>query len=226
MANETESELASQSLSQEYSILSGMIYTIKSFFGWTEPVEAVQEFQEWTTKVELPRVPRKDFKKWANSLELQEAVTLTQQASAFSSRLNIDLSWLTSEQLDSHPQLKQAVSEIVAFYCLANFKASQINDDIKAVVTFQSWQDNPNSSEQREFGRTLLVNLMEKQLVAPMSPDLLLASQQERQEYAIGSILLAAEENPEGFHTILKTLVVPPQQAKPVPQAEPAAAAG
>lgn len=220
IANKTESEFA-----EEYSIFSGMIYTIKNFFGWIEPVESVDEFQEWATNVNLPRVPRQSFKKWADSLELQEAVNLTQQVSAFSSGLNIDLAWLTSEQLDSHPQLKQGVSEIIAFYCLANFKASQISDDIKAMVAFQTWQDNPNSKEQQEFGRTLLANLMEKALIAPMSPDLLLASEQERQEYAIGSILLAAEENPEEFHTVLKTLVVPPQQEEPTPQAEPEPAA-
>ena len=216
MAKKTQPELV-----EENSIPSGTMYTIKSFFGWAEPVGSVQEFQEWGTNVDLPRVPRKDFKKWMESLELPEAVKLTQQVSAFSSGLNIELGWLTSEQLNNHPQLKQAVSEMVAFYCLANFKAHQITDDIKALVAFQNWQQNPNSREQREFGRTLLTKLMEKQLVAPMSPDLLLASEEERQEHAIGSILLAAEEHSEGFHTVLKTLVASPEQPQPAPQAEP-----
>lgn len=220
MAKTTEPRLA-----EEYSIFSGMMYTIKRFFGWAEPVSSVQAFQEWGTNVNLPKVPGKEFKSWFESLELPEAIKLTKEASAFGSSLNIDLDWLTSEQLQSHPQLKQAVSEIVAFYCLANFKASQITDDLKAVIAFQNWQDNPHSKQRREFGRMLLAKLMEERLVIPMSPDLLLASQEERQEHAIGSILLAAEEHPEAFHKVLKALVVSSGQQEPPPQANAAPAA-
>ena len=94
MAKNTEAQVV-----EEYSIFSGMIYSIKNFFGWTEPVSSVQEFQEWATNVSVPRVPRQSFKKWISTLEQQEAVTLAQHASAFSSGVNIDLGWLTSEQL-------------------------------------------------------------------------------------------------------------------------------
>ena len=118
MAKKTQPELV-----EENSIPSGTMYTIKSFFGWAEPVGSVQEFQEWGTNVDLPRVPRKDFKKWMESLELPEAVKLTQQVSAFSSGLNIELGWLTSEQLNNHPQLKQAVSSTILFIMVIGWSA-------------------------------------------------------------------------------------------------------
>ncbi len=209
---------------EEFSTFSRMIYKTKSSLGLAKPVDSVQDFQVWVTNIDILDIPAEDFKSWIDSLELQDVIKFAKHVSAFSSDLNIELAWLTSENLNNNPDLKQAISEIIAFYCLANFKASQMVHDIKAWRAFQNWQQNPNSKEQREFGRILLAKLMEKQLVSPMSPELLLALKKERQEEAMASILLAAETDPKAFHSILKTVVVPVKQAEPIVQAEPTSA--
>lgn len=213
MAKTTEAKFV-----EEFSTFSSMIYKIKNFLGWAKPVGSVQDFQAWATNMDISNVPTKEFKSWIDSLELQEAIKFAKQVSVFSSDLNIELAWLAAEDLNNNAELKQAISEIIVFYCLAKFKASQITHDIKAWRAFQNWQQNPNSKEQREFGRILLAKLMEKQLISPMSPEFLLALKKERQEEAIASILLAAEKNPQAFHSILKTVVAPAKQAEPTPK--------
>ncbi|MGB0388997.1 MAG: hypothetical protein ACPGWR_29595 [Ardenticatenaceae bacterium] len=75
------------------------------------------------------------FKGWLERLDTQEAQQLSTQVTAFASDLNFDLAWLTERQLENQPQLKQALEEVVGLYCLAYFKATQVQDDLKGVVS-------------------------------------------------------------------------------------------
>lgn len=207
-------------IAQQNTFLSGFW----GFFGNKKPSVSGEKFQKWGTCLKPPQVPAQDLKSWLASLPPQEAQNLTDQVVAFGVPLEFKLAWLTEQELDYNLELKQALEEVVAFYCLASFKGSQIRHDIEAFLTFQNWQENPTGKQEREFGQRLFGRLMEKGLVPPTPGDLFLGGEAERLEHAEASILEAAKKKPKAFNRTLKEVVLSFEQKEPAEQAEPAVA--
>lgn len=173
-----------------------------------QPEEPLEQLQEWFANVEPPQVPIEELKSWLATRHLQEAQRLTKDIARFTDDVNFDLSWVTEEHLERNPQLKEALSEAVIFYCIANFKASQVGLQIRAFVTFKQWQKNPSSPELREFSRLLFARLIDKGLVSPVPPELFLASEKERQKYAEAAINQSAETAQDSFNSILDSVIL------------------
>lgn len=170
--------------------------------------EFLEQLQQWFADVEPPQVPIEEFKGWLAARNPEEAQILTKQIASFAHDANFDLSWVTEEQLDQNPQLKEALSEVVIFYCMANFKTSQFASQIKAFVIFKRWQKKPDSPELHEFSRLLFARLIDKGLVKPAPSDLFLASEKERQKYAVAAINQSAEKAQDSFNATLEEVIL------------------
>ena len=181
-----------------------------------------QQFQQWAKGLEpLDTPPVTELKNWLIALDQKEMQKLMKQIELFGSIFDFDIAWLLEQQLDNNVQLKQTLNEAVAFYCLANFKANLVTDEIKAFVALQAWQKNPESKELREFSENLFAHLMEKGLLPPAPSNLYLASEEERQKHAVAVIREVAKQNPEGFNAVLKEVVAPDTEPAPAPQPPP-----
>lgn len=221
---QADTEQATQSIAARLGSL------LNSFRFWQkeQDLESSEAFKQWLVAVEPPQVPIQELKGWLATLDSQEGQILTKRTRSFADELNFNLSWVTEEQLAQNPQLKQALSEAVTFYCIADLKASQVASEIKAFVTFERWQKNPNSRELRKFSQQLLARLMDEELIPQAPSDLFLASEVERQEHAVAVIHEAAKSKPEAFNVILKDVVLSLEPAaqqpapSPVPVAVPA----
>lgn len=188
--------------------------------GWREKIRArkrrkelPQRFREWAAGASLTEreqlyhgLPEaaQAFTAWLAGLSAKETKVFSQRLSSFCSGLNFELSWLADLQLDNDPELKQAVEEAVVLYCLAHWKATQVQGDLKAFATFLAWQDDPSRGKNRELSQKLFAKLVEKERISAPPPELILASEEERQAHVVQAIRQVAEEDRQAFSTILK----------------------
>jgi hypothetical protein len=188
--------------------------------GWIDKIRArkpekalPQQFREWATGASLGErkqlynsLPEaaQAFTAWLDGLSAEETEAFSRRVSSFCSGLNLELAWLVDLQLDDEPELKQAVEEAVVLYCLARWKATQVQGDVKAFVTFQAWQDDPSRREHRELTQKLFSRLVEKGLIAAPPAEFFLASEEERQAHVVQAIRQVAEEDRQAVNTILK----------------------
>ena len=172
-----------------------------------------QQFNEWVAGAPLEKRidplsrSAKGMKSWLASLEAEERDIFTKQVAAFTSDLNFELGWLVDQELENDPDLKQAMEEVVALYCLANFKALLLQDELRAFIILQAWQEEPTRKEYREFNQKLFTKLVEKGFAEAAPSDLLLAGEKEREKYAVQAIRQAYQENRKAFKAIAKEMM-------------------
>ena len=172
-----------------------------------------QQFNEWVAGAPLEKRidplsrSAKGMKSWLASLEAEERDIFTKQVAAFTSDLNFELGWLVDQELENDPDLKQAMEEVVALYCLANFKALLLQDELRAFIILQAWQEEPTRKEYQEFNQKLFTKLVGKGFAEAAPSDLLLAGEKEREKYAVQAIRQAYQENRKAFKAIAKEIM-------------------
>jgi hypothetical protein len=95
--------------------------------------------------------------------------------------------------------MKQAVEEAVGLYCLAAWKGR----DVRPFVAYRAWQSAPGKKENQAFAQRLYSKLVGAGL-ATATPDLLLASEKERQAYVAEAIEAADAQDPKAFVGLLR----------------------
>ena len=158
------------------------------------------------------------FSDWLAGLRSEEIELFSQRISDVVSGWNIQIDWLVGEQLQRVPALRQAVEESVLLHCLAHWRASQAQSDIRTFVTFQAWQQDPHAGRQKELNQKLYSRLVEKGLLEAPAPDLLLASEDRRHDYVVQALRQASQADVTAFSSTLQEIAAPLPETMPAEQ--------
>lgn len=140
---------------------------------------------------------------WLGALPAHEAEEFTQKVARFCASLNFDLAWLTDAQVARDPALKKTVEDAVLLYCVAAWRASRVQGDVRGFLAYQAWLAHPWL--HKKFGLRLHSSLILRGLIS-IAPELNLASDEARLAAATASIKRVAEEKPEAFREVLRHL--------------------
>jgi hypothetical protein len=154
-----------------------------------------------------------EFAAWLKALPEKELLLFLDHVSAFCRAVDVDPAWLTDAKAD--PELKSVAEDAVLFFGLARRKAL----GVKGLILYSAWQAAPQKSEYRDFAQKLYNKLVQDGL-AKVSPDLMLASDKERQAFVTKEIQAAAAANRDVFLAAVKSVA-----DESAPAAEPAKAA-
>lgn len=193
------------------------------------------KFREWVAiaplqkRVKRVSVSVKAMKNWLTSLDAAESEIFTEQVAAFTSNLNFELGWLVDQELEDQPDLKKTLEEAVSLYCLANFKALLVQDELRTFISFKAWQESPTHEEYLELTQRIFSKLVEKGVAQAAPSELLLASEEEREEHAVLQIRNVLKENREIFNAVFKEVIAEdysqePDETSPAEPMAPAAA--
>jgi hypothetical protein len=147
------------------------------------------------------------LKNWLATLDAEEAETFANQVAAFSSSMNLELSWLLDQELNDDPNLKQTFEEAIALYCLANFRAAQVQEELRLFITYRAWRENPSGKGYKELTQELFAKLVDKGLAEPAPTNLFLAPNKRRQKHAESAIREAAAKDKQAFYGLLKEAI-------------------
>jgi len=195
-----------------------------SRFRRNKKAELAQQFQDWA-KQSLEK--EAGLRNWLTALSPEGIKALTEQLNAFCADLNVSLWWLVEQQLDSDPELKQKVEEIVVSYCRACWNAAQMQQELQVFETYHAFMQNPTHRKYREFSQDLYAKLVEAGLVeSPRLSEVLLASTKKRQAYITKAIQEVAEKDRQAFNRVLEAVVAAEDEngsgGEAAPDSEPA----
>lgn len=169
-----------------------------------EHVKIVPEFRQWVLDT---LDERNHTRRWLLSLSDEGFQALVHQLMQFCYELNIDLAWLVRNELDTQPEIKAVVHDIVITYCTSCLKAMRIQTDIIEFRDYQAILSGLSKREQRAVGKRLLNELQDAGLVMMGTPDLVWASDEQRHQFVLQSIEYAAQKDSETFDRIWKNVM-------------------
>lgn len=143
---------------------------------------------------------------WLAGLSDKEMAAFSEKVARFAASLGFDLEWLVNDKVNDYPELKQTIEESVALYSIAAWRASNVQQEVRAFLAFQAWLANP--AKNRALGQKLYSALVQQGLVMT-SPDLYLATEKERMGEAVRAIKQAAEAKPEAVNAVLRGIMNP-----------------
>lgn len=192
------------------------------FFGWFSrgsQVNVGQQFQTWATG----NFSDPALRAWIGILSKEQIAALTEQLSLFCTNLGFELIWLADGQIGKDPALEPAVKEVVESYCRACWRATQVQGDLELLKILMAIETGPFSKEQQALSQKLFAELVKQGMAPPVSPELFVAPEKERQAVMMEAIRTAADTNRTAFNQVLKAVIT--MEATPAaPAAEEAPA--
>ncbi|MCB0170986.1 MAG: hypothetical protein KDJ97_10585 [Anaerolineae bacterium] len=167
------------------------------------------QFKQWLSQSDLSKrsqlykklpADAAEFATWVDGLSDEDLNKFVNDLSSVCRAQNFELAWLVDPKTPDN--LKQAVEDAVILHGLAAWKAR----DIQPLLAFKAWQAAPNKPENRAFAQKLYNKLAEAGLVTTPS-DLVLATEQERQEHVAEAIDKAAAEKEATFLALVQEVV-------------------
>ena len=164
------------------------------------------QFKEWVGEANLAKrtavykgLPKDaaSFTDWLQGLPDEDLAGFVKELAAFCKGLDFELAWLVDPEVTG--EMKQAVEEAVGVYCLAAWKGREVGP----FVAYRAWQSAPGKKENQLFAQKLYSKLVEAGL-ATSTPDLLLASEKERQAYVAEAIEAADAQAHKAFVGLLR----------------------
>ncbi len=176
-----------------------------------------QQFKEWVAGAHLSERPElfadllpsvQYMTAWVQGLAPAELRALTEKAADLCGERDVELAWLLSGQLDQAPELKPQVEQVVALSALACWKAMRLQGEARVFAAQRERQSDPASTRSRELTRTLFTQLLEKGLVPPAPPALLLAPEEERQAYLDQALREFQDKDAATFNVLVHEAVL------------------
>lgn len=158
-------------------------------------------FRAWIEREITPEYPR--LSAWLNSLSKEGFSALTLQMARFLEDLNINLKWLIDGDFAREPFIEKQVREIVIGYCQNCLLAIQIQAEL---TTFGQYQEDVESlalPRNRNKSQRLLEELRQRNLAPTTTPDLLLATEEDRYEYVLKTLKAAAAKDRATFDKLM-----------------------
>ncbi len=213
-----DTEKYNQGASDVTNKAKGWLGTAKGWLRIGKSKKELARFRDWIAG--LPGVD-KDFVAWLEGLSAEDAKTFVRAVSDFGSSLNVERAWLLDGRMDDDPELDKGVRDAMSLYCMAYWKATQVQDEVEIFAVFQEWQAAPHKRKHRELTQKLFARLVEDALIS-MPPELHLASRKKRQNYAVRAIRDFAAKDRAAFNAVLAQVLAGPSSA-PEPIEEPPA---
>lgn len=143
---------------------------------------------------------------WLNVLSDPAYSAFVEHVAEFSDEMGFQLADLVNGQMACLPGITEHATEIVVHYCRANQRAAVAQDDFDEYSAYAAYLQAPNSTESEQFVQHLYTQLVEQQLVAAPTPELLGLSEKERLAQMRDDVHQATEQS-EAFRVALRTVV-------------------
>ncbi|MEI6776528.1 MAG: hypothetical protein WCK70_06475 [Chloroflexales bacterium] len=160
------------------------------------------------------------FRAWIGELALADLKTFRKQLASFCETLDIENEWLHKDHLGQRPEMRRALEETVGLYALAYARGAGQEGDIARTRIFQRWVVAPDRMTNRDFGTKLYTALVTKGLATP-PPEMLLAPEKQRRDFANQAIREAAAHDPQAFDAVLAEMLNPTPKAPPAVETPP-----
>ncbi|WP_129672985.1 hypothetical protein [Candidatus Chloroploca sp. Khr17] len=160
------------------------------WFGASNQSEQALQFQKWASA----NLPNAELRTWIDGLSKEQVSALADQLAHFCTNLGFNLDWLTNQRLSGNPSLEKAAIAIVNHYCSACFQATTIQGDFEFFKQALELLDQPFSREHKLITQKIYADLVRREAAPALSPDLMVANEQARQEQ-IGVMLREAATN-------------------------------
>jgi hypothetical protein len=188
---------------------------VKRFKQWSAEPDAAQHTQ---LVADMP-ASITDFAVWLGGLSIADLDQFAQRIARQCATVNFDPGWLYDSQVSNDPHFRQAVEDSVIAYSFGTWYANGAQQDLRVFLEYRAWLGNP--SRHQEFGQVLTQVMIEQGLIA-MPADLYLASEKERNDYAVSAVSQVMAENPGEFYAALHR-IAPNDGSAPTPLASIAA---
>jgi hypothetical protein len=146
---------------------------------------------------------------WLTDLPEEELESFVRRLYANCYSFNFYVEWLVDPETNKiiDEPLRKTMGEIVLLYCLATWRADQIQEGMKIFVSLQKWLENPFAGQYEEFNHQLFARLVVEKLTPEPPVELFLAAEEERATYAVQAIQDLIAENNERFYQILRSQI-------------------
>jgi hypothetical protein len=161
------------------------------WFSSGNSAEFAQQFQAWAGN----NLQDEELRNWLKSLSKEQVRALTEQLAAFCSSLGFELGWLTEQRLTGTPELERSAREIVERYCAACWQATVVQGDLQQFKKLLELVEQPFSRDHKAVTQKIYTELVRREVVPAMSPELSVAPEQERQEHIARSLKDVAGKN-------------------------------
>jgi hypothetical protein len=161
------------------------------WFSSGNSAEFAQQFQTWAGS----NLQDEELRNWVNSLSKEQVRALTEQLAGFCRSLGFELNWLTEQRLNGTPGLERSAREIVERYCAACWQATVVQGDLQQFKKLLDLVEQPFSREHKAITLKLYAELVRREVVPTMAPELAVAPEQERQEHIARSLKDIAGKN-------------------------------
>jgi hypothetical protein len=165
--------------------------------------ETAKKFQTWADG----NIEDSDLKAWLTGLSPEAASALSAQLADFCVNLGFELDWLLEGNMDQDTEIKREALAVVTAYCRACWNAAQSYTDFELFRLLQEIEQEPFARKRRDLGRRLFGELVKREMAASIPPELLLASEKERQEHMARAIQQATEADRGKFKIVLKDVL-------------------
>ena len=155
---------------------------------------------------------------WLTGFSDEAATQLCNDLGFFCNNQNLELAWLFAEKTDV--ELKAKLETLVVLYC----QALMVAVNAKPLASWQHWLAAPNQPRHRSFTNELFSRLLGAGLVS-VPGELMLASDEEREQHIIQSIQTAVAENRAASMELLNEIVASQEPVKTAQPETPAATA-
>jgi len=201
---ETGQESAS-SVTQPNPIDSWLTGVISKLQTQPDKDPLVPQFRRW---VESALGHEAKLQAWLLTLSPEQMQALVDHIGSHCEQLKVKLTWLTEQQDDVPPVLKNTAQEIVVGYCMGLWKATQIKSKLDLFSEYQQFTQPTKEQQQQAMQRELLARLATQEMVASQSlAATLTGTETERQIKVVQAIQQVATKDWDGFVTIFQTAV-------------------
>jgi len=177
--------------------------------GWPFPTTATDlpgRFQVWAVEhlpaqaAQLSPTESADFSAWLANRTDESLTAYVKGLTAFCEAFGLKLEALWDEHLGEAQH--QVLVEVIGLYSLAQWQSAQAR--VAAMLT--TWEMSPSQVPLPNVAQQLFAQLVSQHLTT-LPPELLLASEAERQIFLRRSILQAAHKNPAEVRAVLNSLL-------------------
>lgn len=169
--------------------------------GSSPQTDMVAAFDSWV-KENLSHRP--EIQQWLTSLSGEAKQILVDRIAEFANDLNIELIWLLEHRLESYPDLKQVLTEVIIDYCSACWRAIKIQENVQLIKMLDTLERDPANKQYRHLGEKIYTELVNRAILPAPKPELVMAPENERWQHIAESLQQAATTNRAEFEAVMK----------------------
>lgn len=144
---------------------------------------------------------------WLMNLSDEQLNALAMHIERFTREMGFELRWLLNQEVAQQPALARALTTVVLDYCRACHHAVTLQEELEVYKALRTYQENPNSTQNRAFGQALFGKLLEQGLVSIKVADHLALPEPQRRQQIVDLISQVAGEKQATLQRIVKEMI-------------------